>query len=322
MSNQQHEHVILINGRAKAAQVYPPQVCRAVCQGLIEQIEMDQAGQFLIAEVNTDEGGSSLGWKQESKRLQERYRNVEEDNTNEMEMAWDDVFGAELNPTEVRKARQEEIDYVRNMKLYTKVPIEECYANIGRAPITVRWIDINKGDQTTPNYRSRLVAREINTHKRDDLFAGTPPLEALKCIVSIAASGSRGEVIMINDVGRAFFHPRARRDVYVQMADEDKQEGDERKRGRLNFSMYGIRGAAQNWANEYADMLKFIGLKQGQASPCVCYHDERKVRTFVHGDDYVSTAMPTQLTWLRRSSKRGTRSRHNGLALEKITNRN
>ena len=82
-------------------------------------------GQFLIAEVNTDEGGNSSGWKQESKRLQEQYRTVEEDHTNEMETAWDDVFGAELNPTEVRKARQEEIEYVKKMKLYTKVPIEE-----------------------------------------------------------------------------------------------------------------------------------------------------------------------------------------------------
>ena len=99
------------------------------------------------------------------------------------------------------------------MQLYTKVSIDECYAKIGRAPISVRWIDINKGDQTTLNYRYRLVAREINTHKRDDLFAGTPPLEALKCILSMAASGNRGEVIMVNDVSRAFFHARAHRDV-------------------------------------------------------------------------------------------------------------
>ena len=215
-------------------------------------------------------------------------------------MAWDDVSGAELNPKEVKKARAEEIEYVRRMNLYTKVPISECYAKTGRAPITVRWIDINKGDQTNPNYRSRLVAREINTHKRDDLFAGTLPLEALKCILSMATSGNKGEVVMVNDVSRAFFHARARRAVYVQLATEDQEDGDDQRCGRLSFSMYGTRDAAQNWANEYAEMLKSIGFQQGRASPCVFYHETRRIRTFVHGDDYVSTAMPSQLKWLKK----------------------
>ena len=165
-----------------------------------------------------------------------------------MEIAWDDVSGAELDPAAVKKARAEEIDYVHKMSLYTKVPVEECCKKTGRAPITVRWIDINKGDKKDPNYRSRLVAREINTHKRDDLFAGTPPLEALKSILSMAASGNRGEVVMVNDVSRAFFHAKACREVFVQLADEDKQPGEERMCGRLNYSMYGTRDAAQNWA--------------------------------------------------------------------------
>ena len=42
-----HAHIILINGIAKAARVYPKEVCRATCQGLIEQIEMDRMGQIL-----------------------------------------------------------------------------------------------------------------------------------------------------------------------------------------------------------------------------------------------------------------------------------
>ena len=38
---------------------------------------------------------------------------------------------------------------------------EECLINTGKNPISVRWVDINKGDDATPNYRSRLVARDI-----------------------------------------------------------------------------------------------------------------------------------------------------------------
>ena len=46
--HQVHRHVILSNGRAKAAQVYPAGLCRAICEGLQEQIKMDEKGQFLL----------------------------------------------------------------------------------------------------------------------------------------------------------------------------------------------------------------------------------------------------------------------------------
>ena len=76
------------------------------------------------------------------------------------------MFGSAVEPEFVKKARQEEIQYVQKMRLYDTVPVEGCYKNTGRAPITVRWVDINKCDVEHPNYRSRLVAREINAHKR------------------------------------------------------------------------------------------------------------------------------------------------------------
>ena len=198
----------------------------------------------------------------------------------------------------------EEVQYVRQMKLYTEVPINECIQKIGKKPIAVRWIDINKGDQTSPHYRSRLVAKEINTHKRDDLFAGTPPLDTLKITISMTASNNNGDILMINDVSRAFFHAKARRDVYVQIAEEDREPGDEGRCGKLNFSMYGTRDAAQNWASEYADMLMSIGFIQGKASPYVFYHRARQIRTFVHGGDYVSSAKPEQLKWLKGELER------------------
>ena len=52
----------------------------------------------------------------------------------------------------------------------------------------VRWRDINKGDRYKVNVRSRLVAKEFNNKKCDDLFAGTPPVEAMMATISMAAS--------------------------------------------------------------------------------------------------------------------------------------
>ena len=109
-----------------------------------------------------------------AKEIQTQYRIVEEDDQEEIEEAWDDVSGVQLDPKAVREARIEEVECIHTMDLYTKVPIAECRNKTGKAPISVRWIDINKGDAENPNYRSKLVAREINTHKREDLFAATP----------------------------------------------------------------------------------------------------------------------------------------------------
>ena len=53
--------------------------------------------------------------------------------------------------------------------------------------IDVRWIDTNKGDTANPNSRSRLVGREFNTYRDDAIYAATPPLEALRLIISHAA---------------------------------------------------------------------------------------------------------------------------------------
>ena len=74
-------------------------------------------------------------------------------------MAWDDVSGKVLDKDMVRKARQEEIDEYHKHEVYTKVEVAECWKGTGKAPVQVRWIDINKGDSESPDYRSRFVAK-------------------------------------------------------------------------------------------------------------------------------------------------------------------
>ena len=52
----------------------------------------------------------------------------------------------------------------------------------------MRWVDVNKGDDLCPNVRSRLVARQIRQAGEDAIFAPTPPLEALRSVLSMAAT--------------------------------------------------------------------------------------------------------------------------------------
>ena len=76
------------------------------------------------------------------------------------------MSGAALDPSAVKKARAEEIDYVRKMHLYTKVPISECLAKTGKQPIAVRWIDVNKHDDVCLMFcRFGLLLNEV--HERD-----------------------------------------------------------------------------------------------------------------------------------------------------------
>ena len=117
-----------------------------------------------------------------------------------------------------------------------------------------RWIDINKGDKKNPNHRSIFVAKEYNSGEDASLSAATPPLEALRMVVSEAATndydkdGNQAEkVIMTNDVARAFFEADATRQVCVELPEEDKMPNEQDMVGILHKSLYGTRDAALNF---------------------------------------------------------------------------
>ena len=161
----------------------------------------------------------------------------------------------------------------------------------GKKPIGVRWVDINKGDDQNPDYRSRLVAKEINTGHNDDLFAATPPIEALKILFKIAAyrrSKSNSIKVLFADAKRAYFNATATRYVFVQLPPEEPKDGEQNICGKLQLSMYGTRDAAQNWERECASKLLSWGFTKGTASSCVYYHRQRDNQLYIHGDDFVA----------------------------------
>ena len=93
--------------------------------------------------------------------------------------AWDDVHRGVLPSKMVEEARKEEIGFMQGRNIWSLRPIEDCWQDTGKAPVTVRWVDANKRGKDEFLIRSRLVARDFegNDNDRDDVFAGTPPLE-------------------------------------------------------------------------------------------------------------------------------------------------
>ncbi len=87
-------------------------------------------------------------------------------------------------------------------------------AQEGRGPISVVWVDTNKGDDERPAVRCRLCVAETKKQTTMDLndpsltFSATPPYEALRMIISLLMTLQPGEedhVLMFLDETRA--HP-------------------------------------------------------------------------------------------------------------------
>ncbi len=215
-------------------------------------------------------------------------------------VAYDDVAGTELCAEKVMKARQEELEYFKQMQVYDVVKREWAQKHQKKI-IDVRWIDINKGDNENPNYRSRLVGKEFRRTPQPELFAATPPIESMKILLHMAATTHHGEItnsIMVNDIRRAYFHAPALREVYIELPHEDERR-EKGYVGILRKSLYGTRDAALNWQVTYSNHLKKIGFKQCVFSPCVFRHDTRKIYCMVHGDDYLSVGAETELIWMK-----------------------
>ena len=67
---------------------------------------------------------------------------------------------------------------------WERVSETEAWQRGGKRPIQTRWVDVNKGDSASPDVRARLVAKDFAARRDDAFFAATPPLEALRLLIS------------------------------------------------------------------------------------------------------------------------------------------
>ena len=165
---------------------------------------------------------------------------------------------------------------------------------------------VNKGDDQNPEIRCRIVAQEFNTHKREDLFAATPPLEAKKMLFSFAVTEGIGYIkgnhlkgmkLDFIDIRRAYYHAVAQRKIYIKLPEGDQEEG---KCGLLLKSLEGNRDAAKNWEYTYSEFMRSIGFETGKATPCIFTLASKDLRVVVHGDDFTVLGYAKDLDWFRQ----------------------
>ena len=133
-----------------------------ICEGLRQQV--DDAG-HTSAMMHLPSGTQARPVDLTPHILKKRSRRseggqiVQELNSIREGKYWDDAKGGWLDPVLVRKAREEEMQYVKKHVVYEKVPISQCWKETGKNPIKTGWADTNKGTSECPNIRSRWVAR-------------------------------------------------------------------------------------------------------------------------------------------------------------------
>jgi hypothetical protein len=245
-----HQHMHLTGGKAKACQKYTEEFCKVVCQTVMNEKNKTEGTHGLLGKLSLGPAEAKDVTMAINELMKADPHKDENETLYDPYDFFDDVTGHDLDRDMATAARQLEMKFFKKMKVYEKLP-RWMAARDRCKVITTRWLDINKGDRANPNYRSRLVGREIKTDTRLDLFAATPPLESLRLICSICASNqarTQPYRVMSMDVRRAYFYAKATRPVYIEIPIEDFEPGDEGKVARLNLSLYGTRDAAQNWA--------------------------------------------------------------------------
>ena len=89
----------------------------------------------------------------------------------------------------LQAARREEISFMEVLGVWEPSSWDECVRKTGRAPVSTRWVDVDKGRDGIKDVRSRLVARDFKVRgdrREFDVFASMPPLEAKRLLFRMA----------------------------------------------------------------------------------------------------------------------------------------
>jgi len=64
--------------------------------------------------------------------------------------------------------------------------------------------------------------------------------------------------------------------------------------------LYGLRDAAQAFELSTGEVMALMGCEQGRFSPCFYYHKVSIIRTWFHGDDFISLVPRSQAKWFEQ----------------------
>ena len=214
------------------------------------------------------------------------------------EEVYDAVSGQRLDPTLLSQSRKKEMDLIVTvLHAYDYDTVDNCLASTGKLPIPLIWVDVNKGDESHPDLRSRMCVAETRRRTSMDLhciaetFSATPPYEALRFIVSVTMTPRTAveeeHVLLFLDVTRAHPHCFLTRKVWCKLPQEDPRSNEEGVCATLRRSLYGLRDAGHIFDKLTRETLLGIDFVCGVWSPCLYFRERDNVIGYVYGDNFV-----------------------------------
>ena len=224
---------------------------------------------------------------------------------------YDNLTGFELDPKLVREARRQEMEYLLELGVWRVCDVAEAWSVCGRPPVSVSWVDLNRGDALIAEYRSRLV---VNETKRvsgymspAEVFSATPPLEVLRMQASLWMSIPRptlgstpdGDIVWrFFDISRAHPNCPMRRGVFTALPPEHPEyKPDGSRAGQLVMTLYGTRDAGQNFELTVFNAFSDGGCERGVTNPCCYKHVARRLSLYHHGDDFGVLGRRADTVW-------------------------
>jgi len=231
-------------------------------------------------------------WSPDDERFHEHY--------------YDEMTNLVLPQELVKSAIDEELQYMRDLGVWDHFPtLDAAKAACTKAGKVVdvvtgsRWVIVNKQDPKDPLVRARLVATEVKKERgmNVEYFSSTPPLEALRMLITIASSRRRSGVMLV-DIKKAHLNGRSQRTVIVKLPAEAGGG-----HAVLRRALYGTRDAAKCWSLEVRRVLEAAGLTTGLCSDQVWYTANFQglgpLWVLCHGDDIFTVGDGPALSKLR-----------------------
>ena len=206
----------------------------------------------------------------------------------------------------VQMARKEELDFMKKFGICEDATNwGVCFAETGGAPVSTKWVDVNKGVGRECEHAVAGWWLGISTPKGEkeqaDVFASTSPTE-----VSIAANhenefrvradGWERPKLMFIYVKKTHLNGNLGPDEVALVQLRGSLPG---KCSRLKRRLCGMRQAASAWERDFVEKLAEIGLMGGKRSP-VEFHDPKTGVRYVHGDDFTFLGFETELQLVKR----------------------
>ena len=140
------------------------------------------------------------------------------------------------------------------------------------------------------------MAKQFKGSDSEEWFAATPPIEALRSLISHTTSGPKKKALMVCAVSRAFFYAPVQHEIYVELCEEAKKTVEDNNMcAKLRMSMYGLRPPLKIGKRKFKKRWPHSVSQWVRLHPVLFCHPQRGLKCLVHGDDFVGAGEPVDL---------------------------